>query len=62
MLHLIFYQPVFLPADNIPIFLCLSDWSDSRGGVLLLGSTHFYVMEGVTIFNHGELVDMETDG
>ncbi len=33
---------------------------DSRGGVLLLGSTHFYVIEGVTISNHGDLVDMET--
>ena len=28
--------------------------------MLLLGTTHFYVIEGVTISNHGDLVDMET--
>ena len=32
---------------------------DSRDGVLLLGVTHFYVIEGVTLLN-GELVDIES--
>ena len=33
---------------------------DSRDGVLLLGSSHFYVIEGLTINNYGEIVDIET--
>lgn len=33
---------------------------DSRDGVLLLGVTHFYVIEGVTLVNGGILVDIES--
>ena len=33
---------------------------DSRDGVLLLGTSHFYVIEGLTINKYGEIVDIET--
>ena len=33
---------------------------DSRDGVLLLGVTHFYVIEGVTLLNGGGLIDIES--
>ncbi len=33
---------------------------DSRDGILLLGSTHFYVVEGVTFLKSGELIDIES--
>lgn len=33
---------------------------DSRDGVLLLGVTHFYVIEGVTLLNSGGLIDIES--
>ena len=33
---------------------------DSCDGVLLLGSTHFYVIEGFTLTKMGDVVDMET--
>ena len=33
---------------------------DSCDGVLLLGSTHFYMIEGITITRMGEVVDIET--
>ena len=34
---------------------------DSRDGVILLGVTHFYVVEGVTLLNDGGgLIDIES--
>ena len=35
---------------------------DSRDGVLLLGTTHFYVIEGVTLLHGGAgaLIDIES--
>ena len=33
---------------------------DSRDGVLLLGHTHFYMIEGVTLLSGGDLVDLES--
>ena len=33
---------------------------DSRDGILLLGVTHFYVIEGVTLLNDGGFVEIES--
>ena len=33
---------------------------DSCDGVLLLGNTHFYVIEGITISTTGEIIDIES--
>jgi len=33
---------------------------DSKDGVLLLGHTHFYVIEGITITKNDNIVDIES--
>ena len=33
---------------------------DSKDGVLLLGTSHFYVIEGLTVNKYAEIVDVET--
>lgn len=33
---------------------------DSCDGVLLLGNTHFYMIEGITITSSGDIIDMES--
>lgn len=32
---------------------------DSKEGLLLLGTTHFYVIEGLTLTRTGEIADLE---
>lgn len=32
---------------------------DSKEGLLLLGTTHFYVIEGMTLTRTGEIADLE---
>ena len=32
---------------------------DSKEGLLLLGTTHFYVIEGLTLTKNGEIADLE---
>ena len=32
---------------------------DSKEGLLLLGTTHFYVVEGLTLTKNGEIADLE---
>jgi len=33
---------------------------DSKEGLLLLGTTHFYVIEGLTLTKKGDIADLET--
>jgi len=33
---------------------------DSKEGLLLLGTTHFYVIEGLTLTKQGNITDLET--
>lgn len=49
-----------LPQVNLQYRCATLNGLDSRDGVLLLGTSHFYVIEGLTINKYGEIVDIET--